>query len=395
MSLRIERTKRLAFLPPYLFARLDKIKQETRASGRDIIDLGVGDPDLPTPEPIIKKLCQAAKKPQNHRYPSYQGLLSFRQAVADWYFRKFEVKLDPQEEILTLIGSKEGIAHLPLALVNPGEIALVPDPAYPVYKAGVIFAGGRVVPVPLLEENRFLPRLEEMDKKTAQKARLLFLNYPNNPTGAVANENLFSKIVEFAKEYNVAVCQDLAYSQITYDGYQAPSLLQIKEAKEVGVEFHSLSKTFNMTGWRIGFAVGNRKIIQSLRELKTNIDSGVFQAVQEAGIEALRIEEQLTPSIREIYQARRDLLIKGLRELGWRAQPPKASFYVWLRVPIPCSSLDFAQKLLTECGVVVAPGVGFGNFGEGYIRLSLTVEDRKIKEAIERIRAASFLQGRP
>ena len=395
MSLRIERTKRLAFLPPYLFARLDKIKQKMRASGRDLIDLGVGDPDLPTPEPIIKKLCQAAKKPQNHRYPSYQGLLSFRQAVADWYFRRFRVRLDPQEEILTLIGSKEGIAHLPLALVNPGEIALVPDPAYPVYKAGVIFAGGRVVPVPLLEENRFLPRLEEMDKKTAQKARLLFLNYPNNPTGAVANENLFSKIVEFAKEYNVAVCQDLAYSQITYDGYQAPSLLQIKEAKEVGVEFHSLSKTFNMTGWRIGFAVGNRKIIQSLRELKTNIDSGVFQAVQEAGIEALRIEEQLTPSIREVYQTRRDLLIKGLRELGWRAQPPKASFYVWLRVPVPCSSLDFAQKLLTECGVVVAPGVGFGNFGEGYIRLSLTVEDRKIKEAVERIRAASFLQGRP
>jgi len=362
MSLRIERTKRLALLPPYLFAELDKIKQEMRASGQDLIDLSIGDPDLPTPQPIIEKLYQAARKPQNHRYPSYQGLLSFRKAVADWYFRRFRVKLDPQEEILTLIGSKEGIAHLPLALINPGEIVLVPDPAYP-----------------------------EIDKKMAQKARLLFLNYPNNPTGAVADESFFSKVVDFAKEYNVAVCQDLAYSQITYDGYQAPSLLQIKGAKEVGVEFHSLSKTFNMTGWRIGFAVGNRRIIQTLRELKTNIDSGVFQAVQEAGIEALRMEEKLSPSIREIYQARRDFLIKGLRELGWKVQPPKASFYLWPRVPIPSSSLDFAQKLAGECGVVVAPGVGFGDYGEGYIRISLTVEDKKIKEAVERIKAASFL----
>jgi len=391
MSLRIERTKRLALLPPYLFAELDKIKQELRASGQGLIDLGIGDPDLPTPQPIIEKLYQAARKPQNHRYPSYQGLLSFRKAVADWYFRRFRVKLDPQEEILTLIGSKEGIAHLPLALINPGEIALVPDPAYPVYKAGVILAGGRIAPLPLLEENHFLPHLEQIDKKVAQKARLLFLNYPNNPTGAVADESFFSKVVEFAKEYNVAVCQDLAYSQITYDGYQAPSFLQIKGAKEVGVEFHSLSKTFNMTGWRIGFAVGNRRIIQTLRELKTNIDSGVFQAVQEAGIEALRMEEKLSPSIRKIYQTRRDFLIKGLRELGWEVQPPKASFYLWLRVPIPSSSLDFAQKLLTECRVVVAPGVGFGNYGEGYIRISLTVEDKKIKETVERIKAASFL----
>lgn len=391
MSLRIERTKRLALLPPYLFAQLDKIKQELRASGQDLIDLGVGDPDLPTPQPIIEKLYQAASKPQNHRYPSYQGLLSFRKAVADWYLRRFRVKLDPQEEILTLIGSKEGIAHLPLALINPGEIALVPDPAYPVYKAGVIFAGGRIVPLPLLEENHFLPDLEQIDKEVAQKARLLFLNYPNNPTGAVADESFFSKVVKFAKEYNVAVCQDLAYSQITYDGYQAPSFLQINGAKEVGVEFHSLSKTFNMTGWRIGFAVGNRRIIQILRELKTNIDSGVFQAVQEAGIEALRMEEKLSPSIRKIYQTRRDFLIKGLRKLGWEVQPPKASFYLWLRVPIPSSSLDFAEKLLTECRIVVAPGAGFGECGEGYIRISLTVEDKKIKETVERIKAASFL----
>ncbi len=391
MSLKIERTKRLALLPPYLFAELNKMKQELRASGQGLIDLGVGDPDLPTPQPIIEKLYQAARKPQNHRYPSYQGLLSFREAVADWYFRRFRVKLDPQEEILTLIGSKEGISHLSLALINPGEIALVPDPAYPVYKAGVIFAGGRIVPLPLLEENHFLPQLEQIDKKVAQKARLLFLNYPNNPTGAVADESFFAKVVEFAKEYNVAVCQDLAYSQITYDGYQAPSFLQIKGAKEVGVEFHSLSKTFNMAGWRIGFAVGNRRIIQALRELKTNIDSGVFQAVQEAGIEALKMEEKLSPSIRKIYQTRRDFLIKGLRGLGWKVQPPKASFYLWLRVPIPSSSLDFTQKLLTECRIVVVPGVGFGNYGEGYIRISLTVEDKKIKETVERLKAASFL----
>lgn len=391
MSLRIERTKRLASLPPYLFAELERRKKEMRASGQDLIDLGVGDPDLPTPQPIIEKLCQAAEKPQNHRYPSYQGLLSFRQAIANWYLRKFGVELDPEAEILTLIGSKEGLAHLPLALINPGEIALVPDPAYPVYKAGVIFAGGRVVSLPLLEENHFLPRLEEIEKKTAQEAKLLFLNYPNNPTGAVASESFLSEIVEFAQEHNVAVCHDFAYSQIAYDGYQAPSLLQIKEAKEVGVEFHSLSKTFNMTGWRIGFVVGNRKIIQNLRELKTNVDSGVFQAIQEAGIEALRMEEELTTSIKEIYQTRRDCLIRGLKELGWRVDAPKASFYLWLRVPIPCSSLDFAQKLMRDCGVVVTPGVGFGRCGEGYIRMSLTVEDKRMKEAIERIKAASFL----
>lgn len=390
--MKIEKAKRLTKLPPYLFAELDKMKSRLREKGKDLIDLGIGDPDLPTPSPIIKRLSQAAKNPQNHRYPSYQGLLSFRKAVSQWYRRRFGVGLDPEKEILTLIGSKEGIAHISLALINPEDIALVPDPAYPVYGAGVIFAGGKPYRLPLQEENHFLPSLEKIDKKVAQRAKVLFINYPNNPTGVVASRDFFRTVVDFAKEFNIVLCHDLAYSEISFDGYSPPSIMEIEGAKEVAIEFHSLSKTFNMTGWRIGFAVGNRAIIETLHEVKTNIDSGVFQAVQEAGIEALRMNEHTVEKTREIYQRRRDILAEGLARINWQIQLPKATFYLWLKIPSSSSSLEFTELLMQRCGVVVTPGIGFGSCGEGYIRIALTVSEERLEEAVKRIRADDLIR---
>lgn len=389
--MKIDKAKRLTKLPPYLFAELNKMKSSLREKRKDLIDLGVGDPDLPTPSPIIKRLSQAAENPRNHRYPSYQGLLSFRRAVSQWYQRRFGVRLDPEKEVLTLIGSKEGIAHISLALINPGDIALVPDPAYPVYGAGVIFAGGKSHLLPLREKNHFLPCLEKIDKKVAQRAKILFINYPNNPTGAVTTKDFFQSIVDFAKEFNIIVCHDLAYSEISFDGYSPPSIMEIKRAKEVAIEFHSLSKTFNMTGWRIGFAVGNRAIIETLNEVKTNIDSGVFQAVQEAGIEALRMNEHAVKKTQEIYQKRRTILTEGLARINWQIQLPKATFYLWLKIPSRFSSLEFTELLMERCGVIVAPGIGFGSCGEGYIRIALTVSEERLEEAVKRIRADSLI----
>jgi len=385
---KIKKAKRLTQLPPYLFAQLDEAKNELKKKGKDLIDLGIGDPDLPTPSPIITRLYQAAKDPQNHHYPPYEGLLSFRKAISEWYERRFGVKLNPEEEILTLIGSKEGIAHISLALINPGDLALVPDPAYPVYRAGVIFAGGMPFSMPLLEKNHFLPSLEEIDEEVSRRAKVLFINYPNNPTGATATRDFFQKVVDFAREFNIVVCHDLAYSEVFFDECRPCSFLEVKGAKEVGVEFHSLSKTFNMTGWRIGFVVGNKEVIQALREVKTNVDSGVFQAIQEAGIEALKLPEEVSRQIRKVYQRRRDILVEGLRQIGWKINPPKATFYLWVKVP--CSSIEFARVLLEECGVVVTPGVGFGTYGEGYIRIALTVDEERIREAVRRIKESKF-----
>ncbi len=386
MKMNISKAKRLTQLPPYLFAQLDLAKKEAQKSGKEIIDLGVGDPDLPTPSPIIEKLYRAAQESCNHRYPSYQGLFSFRQAVAEWYARRFGVSLDPEEEVLTLIGSKEGIAHLSLGLLNPGDIALVPDPAYPVYRAGVIFAGAHPVRIPLKEQNGFLPVLEDIEEKIARKTRIFFLNYPNNPTAATANIDFFKELTDFATRFRIILCHDLAYSEIAFDGYRPPSILQIEGAKQIAVEFHSLSKTFNMTGWRIGFVVGNRQVIRTLREIKTNIDSGVFQAVQEAGITALNMDGEVIEGIKKVYQKRRDLLVMGLKNLGWEIKSPKATFYLWTKIPDSFSSMNFAARLLRECGVVVTPGIGFGPAGKGYIRMALTVEEKKIIRAIERIK---------
>ena len=384
--MKIEKANRIEQIPPYLFAEIDKKKQEMRQKGIDLIDLGIGDPDLPTPKLIIERLKQAAENPKNHRYPSYEGMIEFRTAVAQWYERRFGVILDPKKEVLALIGSKEGIAHIPLAFVNPGDIVLVPTPGYPVYRVATLFAGGTPYFLPLLKENEFLPKLSEIPKEIAEKAKLLFVNYPNNPTSAIAEKPFFEEVVAFAQRYQIIVCHDAAYSEMGFDGYQPLSFLQIEGAKEVGVEFHSLSKTFNMTGWRIGFVVGHPEIISGLGRVKTNVDSSLFQAIQEAGVEALNHLDTPLPEIINIYERRRDVMVKGLREIGLDVDLPKATFYLWFRVPRGYTSAQFATLLIEKAGIVATPGNGFGEVGEGYIRMALTVDEARLKEAIERLK---------
>jgi len=388
--MRIEKAKRLEQIPPYLFAEIDKKKEEMRQRGMDIIDLGIGDPDLPTPRLIIERLKKAVENPKNHRYPSYEGMIKFRTAVAQWYEKRFGVKLDPRTEVLSLIGSKEGIAHIPLAFVNPGDYVLVPSPGYPVYRVSTIFAGGIPYFLPLLKENGFLPNLSKIPVEIAEKAKLLFINYPNNPTSAIAGKPFFEEVVAFAHRYQIVVCHDAAYSEIAFDGYQPLSFLQVEGAKEVGIEFHSLSKTFNMTGWRIGFAVGHSEIISGLGRVKTNIDSGLFQAIQEAGTEALYHFDTPLPEIIEIYERRRDMMVRGLQEIGLEVDRPKATFYLWIQIPGGYTSAQFATLLIEQAGIVATPGNGFGEAGEGYIRMALTVDEKRLKEAIERLKKINF-----
>lgn len=380
----VGRAERLKNLPPYLFKEIDRKKAEVIAKGVDIIDLGVGDPDLPTPDIIIDAMKKAVEDPLNHRYPSYSGMNDFKNAAAEWFMDRFKVELDPEKEVLSMIGSKEGIAHLPLAFIDPGDVALVPSPAYPVYNIATMFAGGESYFMPLTSDNNFLPELDSISQGIVDRAKLLFINYPNNPTAAVADLNFFNTIVEFAKKNDILVCHDAAYTEMAFDGYRPPSFLQADGAKEVGIELHSLSKTFNMTGWRIGFAVGNKEAIESLGAIKSNIDSGVFQAIQIAGIEALRNYRSLVGNIMKIYSSRRDLMIDGLKESGLKAKSPKATFYLWVRVPNGYTSAQFAARLL-EAGVVVTPGNGFGNPGEGYVRMALTQKNDRLAEAVERI----------
>lgn len=385
--LKIQRAERLTQLPPYLFAEIDKMKAEAKARGVDIINLGIGDPDQPTPPHIIRALNRAAENPANHQYPSYEGLLEFRQTVAQWYQNRFKVNLDPEKEVLSLIGSKEGIGHIPLAFVNPGDIVLVPDPGYPVYQAGTVLAGGIPYTMPLLEENGFLPDLERIPEDVRQKAKLMYLNSPNNPTSAVAPLEYFKKIVDFARRYNILVCHDAPYSEIYYDGNPPPSFMEAPGAKEVGVEFHSLSKTFNMTGWRIGFVVGHPEILAGLGAVKTNLDSGIFQAIQYAGIEALTGSQECVAQMRKMYQERRDVLIDGLQRLGLKVNKPQATFYVWVSVPKGFTSTGFTAHLLKNAGIVTTPGNGFGQYGEGYIRMTITVGVDRLKEAVERMKS--------
>ncbi len=385
MSQDFKFSERLSKLPPYLFAKLDKTKKAAMDKGIDIINLGIGDPDMPTPGRIIEKLREAAGMPENHRYPSYEGLPLMREAAANWYKKRFDAELDPGSEVLTLIGSKEGIGHLPLAFINPGDVALIPDPGYPVYQAGVVFAGGECEMMPLLPEKGFLPDLSAIPEETARRAKMMFINYPNNPTGAVCTVGFFEDVAAFAEKYGIIVCHDAAYSEIYYDGRKSPSFLQAEGAKDVGIEFHSLSKTFNMTGWRIGFAVGNARVLEGLGRIKTNLDSGVFQAVQAAGIEALLNcgEEHL--KILGVYQERRDALIEGLNGIGWEVSAPEASFYVWAPALEGMSSEETAELLIQKAGVVATPGVGFGPHGEGFVRFSITEGSDRIVEAVKRI----------
>ena len=380
-----ERAERIKHLPPYLFAEIDRMKEEVKKRGMDIIDLGVGDPDLPTPGNIIDKLKVACQDPENHRYPSYTGMDDFRVSVANWYRKRFGVKLDYRTEVVSLIGSKEGIAHLPLAFVNPGDVVLVPSPAYPVYHSATLFAGGTPVALPLLRENNFLPDLSRIPPDTTKAAKLMFLNYPNNPTAAVAGKDFFEEVVNFAEKHQIIVAHDAAYTELAFDGYRPMSFLQVDGAKEVGIEFHSLSKTYNMTGWRIGFAVGNSQVIEGLGKIKTNIDSGIFQAVQLAGIEALEGDQGWLGEMIKIYTERRDVLFRGLQRIGLKAEKPKATFYLWIAVPAGKNSIDFAAHLLNEAGVVTTPGVGLGEYGEGYIRMALTVDKKIMEQAINRI----------
>lgn len=379
----IELADRLKRLPPYLFARLDEAKARQLARGVDVIDLGVGDPDLPTPGPIIERMKRAVENPEHHRYPSYEGMLSFREAVARWYRRRFGVELDPAGEIITLIGSKEGIGHIPLAFVNPGDVVLVSDPGYPVYGGATILAGGEPYNLPLKAGKGFLPDLSAIPGDVLARARLMFLNYPNNPTAAVASLEFFKEAVEFAREHGIILCHDAAYSEMYY--HEPPhSLLEVEGAREVAIEFHSLSKTFNMTGWRIGMAVGNPAVVQGLKKVKTNIDSGAFQAVQEAGIEALDGQHGVE-EMRRIYRERRDVLVEGLRKAGFRVEAPRATFYLWFPVPPGSDSITFATRALEEAGVVITPGVGFGAHGEGYVRAALTVPRERLEEAAQRL----------
>ena len=381
-----ELTERLQKLPPYLFKEIDQKKRELEASGMDIIDLGVGDPDLPTPPKIIEEMIRAVQDPATHRYPAYSGSGDFKEAVAEWYKDRFSVQLDPETEILSLIGAKEGIAHMHLAFINPGDLALVPTPAYPVYNIGTLFADGSAYFMPLLEENGFLPDLNALPKEVARKAKMMWLNYPNNPTAAVADRDFFEAVVSFAHTYGIIVCHDLSYSEIAFDGYKPPSFLEVEGAKDIGIEFHSLSKSYNMTGWRIGFAVGNRHAVSGLGTVKSNLDSGVFQAIQRAGIEALRANRESVKEMQRIYARRRDILVEGLRNAGFAVNTPEATFYVWLSVPSPYTSASLTAKLLTEAGVVVTPGNGFGEPGEGYVRLALTQNESRLMEAADRIK---------
>lgn len=376
---------RLQKLPPYLFAELDRMRDEVIRQGVDVIDLGVGDPDTPTPQFVIDELCAAAQDPATHRYPAYSGMSNFRSAAAAWFEKRFGQKLDSAKEVITLIGSKEGIAHFPLAFVNPGEVVLCPSPAYPVYSSATIMAGGVPVEVPLTKENNFLPDLDAIDPEALKKAKLLIVNYPNNPTGACADLDFFARVVAFAKQHGLIVVSDAAYTEMAYDGYQPPSILQVEGAKEVAIEFHSLSKTFNMTGWRLGFAVGNPSLVAGLGKVKSQIDSGAFDAVQLAGIKALEDTSDFLPKLNAMYQARRDVLVSGLKGLGLAVEPCQATFYIWCTCPDGVSSADFCKRLLTECGVVCTPGNGFGGPGEGYVRFALTVDQARLKEAVERL----------
>jgi len=381
-----EKANRLSALPPYLFKEIDRLKAEVKAKGVDVINLGVGDPDQPTPAFIVKALQEAAQNPEHHQYPSYSGMGAFRKSAARWCKKRFGLDLDPETEIVTLIGSKEGIAHFPLAFLNAGDTALIPTPAYPVYHSGTLFAGGHSHFMPLTQENGFLPDLNAIPDDVARKAKILFLNYPNNPTGATADAAFFEKVVAFAKHYNIIVAHDAAYSEMGYDGYKPLSFLEIAGAKDIGIEFHSLSKSFNMTGWRLGFAIGNAEILDGLGQIKANIDSGAFNAVQEAGIAALESDQSSVTAMQKLYEERRDVLVTGLHEAGLEVEPPKATFYVWCKTPKGMKSADFTSLLLQKAGIVTTPGNGFGDPGEGFVRFALTVGKERMQEAVDRIK---------
>jgi LL-diaminopimelate aminotransferase len=378
---------RIENLPPYLFVEISRKIAEKMAKGEEVISLAIGDPDMPTPPHIVERLCQAAREPANHRYPETEGLPELCQAIAEWYQGRFGVALDPDKEVLPLIGSKEGIGHIAWCFIDDGDKALVPDPGYPVYAIATSLAGGEPYYMPLTQQNDFLPELGAIPEGVLQKAKLLWINYPNNPTAATADIEFFERVVQLARQHDLAVCHDGPYSEVAFDGYKPASFLQAEGAKEVGIEFHSFSKSYNMTGWRIGMAVGNATMIDALRRFKSNLDSGIPQAIQYAAIEALRGPQDVIAKHNEVYQRRRDLISEALADMGLEVMPAKASLYVWARVPQGYTSLSFANDLLEEVGVVVTPGTGYGEHGEGFVRLSLAVSDAGLVKALSRLAA--------
>lgn len=387
--MKIELAQRIRELPPYLFARIDELKAEQRKKGVDLIDLGIGDPDLPTPPHIVAALQQAAADPAHHRYPSYVGMLELRRSAAAFYRRRFGVTVDPEKQVVALIGSKEGIAHFPVAFVDPGDLVLVPDPGYPVYATGTRFSGGEVYPMPLRREHGFLPDLAAIPKEVARRAKIMWVNYPNNPTAALASRRFYEEVVAFAREHEIIVASDLAYSEVYFDEADPPpSFLSVPGALDVGIEFYSLSKTYNMTGWRVGFAVGHSTLVGGLGKVKTNVDSGVFEAVQRAAIAALDGDQGCVTELRRIYRERRDVLCGGLQAAGYDVLTPRASFYCLVAVPKGYTSLEFTTKLLEEAGVVATPATGFGACGEGFIRLTVCADKSRLAEAVERLRKA-------
>ncbi|MFC1846049.1 LL-diaminopimelate aminotransferase [Chloroflexota bacterium] len=381
----MQMSQRLDKLPPYLFVEINKKIAEKRAKGEDIISFAIGDPDIPTPQFIIDKICKEANNPVNHRYPETDGLPELSTAIAKWYRTRFNVGLDSKKEVLPLIGSKEGIGHVSFCLIDPGDIALVTDPGYPVYSTSTLLAGGQPYFVQLQEENNYIPDLDSIPSDIAKKAKVLWLNYPNNPTGAVADVEFFNNAIRFARENNLAICHDAPYTEVAFDGCNPPSIMQATGAKDVCIEFHSLSKTYNMTGWRIGMAVGNQELINALFRFKSNLDSGIPQAIQLAAIEALTGSQEHIKERNLIYQKRRDKLVNALNEIGVKAKSPGAGFYIWTSVPDGYTSVSFTAELIDKAGVAVTPGTGYGSAGEGYIRLSITVPDDRLEEGINRL----------
>jgi LL-diaminopimelate aminotransferase len=388
----IKGAERLKHLPVYLFDALDAAKAEQQAKGVKVIDLGVGDPDRPTPHYVIEALKQAAENPANLHYPSYKGLPEFRKAVAYWYKNNFNVDLDPNTEVLSAIGSKRAMADMPMAFVNPGDIVLLPNPCYTAYIPGVLMAGGEVHFMPLTEANEFMPDLDAIPEVVCKRAKLLYLNFPGNPTAALAPVSYFEKVVAFAKKHNIVVAHDCPYSEAVYDGARQPSFLETPGAKEVGVEFHSMSKVFNMSGWRIAYAVGNAQVLAALGKVRSNVDMGIFEPLQHAAIAALTGNMDFTHETTAIYKERRDVLCAGLNRLGWNVRIPKGTFFIWTKVPAKgVSSADFATQVLEKAGVLITPGNGFGEGGEGYIRIALTVDKEVMKEVVDRIEKAGFV----
>lgn len=383
-------SERLEQIPPYLFAEIDRKIAEAKAKGIDIISLGIGDPDTPTLPPVVEEMHKAIDNPKNHDYPPYNGTEKFRKGACEWMKNRFGVELDPDKEMLANIGSKEAIAHVFFAYVDKGDYTLVPDPGYPVYHNATIFSGGTPYEMPLLEENGYLPDFDKIPEDIAKKSKIMFLNYPNNPTGAVADLDFFKKAVDFCKKYDILLCSDMAYSEMTYDGYKAPSVLQVEGAKDVAIEFYSHSKSYNMTGWRVGFVCGNADAIKALGTIKNNIDSGTFKAIQDAATVAFNIDPKYINDLNKMYQERRDAAEEGFRELGWSVKPSKATFYLWLPVPKGMTSEEFVTVMLEKAHVVVPPGNGYGKYGEGYFRVALTKDVDTIKECIRRMKEAGI-----